>query len=68
MTILDATTEFMRLAELPEGIGIVDSDTRLLRLRLLVEEIQEYLSGEAAVVDFGDDEIWLCDGDDTRWG
>lgn len=61
--IIQATSEFTRLAELPEGIGLGDDDTRKLRIRLLAEEFREYLAGERATVE-GPDEVILWDAPD----
>lgn len=52
--IIDATTEFTRLAELPEGIRLDNLDIRRLRIRLLHEEFKEYLDGENAEIVDGD--------------
>lgn len=65
--IINATTQFTRLAELPEGIGLGSDDLRRLRIRLLAEEFKEYLSGESAVIDIdegGSDDIWLMNQPD----
>ena len=69
--IIDRTTQFARLAELPEGIGFADTETRQLRIRLADEEYREYLAGERATTDprtgavmiWGDaDRVEVCDG------
>lgn len=68
--VIDRTTEFARLAELPEGIGFADTETRQLRVRLAAEEYREYLAGERATIEGPDDVIiWgeadrveVCDG------
>lgn len=58
--ILMATTEFTRLAELPEQTGVSEEPgkhraLRKLRIRLLAEEFAEYLyQGEGANIDIGD--------------
>ena len=53
--MLMATTEFTRLAELPEAVGVGGPDDQIairqLRVRLLVEEFKEYIAGEGAVID-----------------
>lgn len=59
-SIIQATTEFARLAELPEAIGFGDVDTRKLRIRLAAEEFREYLAGERATVE-GPDEVIIWD-------
>lgn len=74
--IINATTQFARLAELPEAIGFGDVATRQLRVRLAHEEFREYLDGERATIE-GDggappqhdviiwgeaDRVEVCDG------
>ena len=61
--IIEATTEFARLAELPEAVGLADTETRSLRVRLLAEEFREYLSGERATVEGPDEVILWGDAD-----
>lgn len=61
-TIIEATTEFARLAGLPEATGVSNEpgkhqELRALRVRLLREEVIEYLDGEDH-----DDPIEIADG------
>lgn len=48
-TILDATAEFMDLGGQPFGLAseTLDNETRELRIKLLTEEMGEYLKAEA---------------------
>jgi hypothetical protein len=62
--VIERTTAFARLAELPEGIGLADVKTRALRVRLLAEEFREYLAGERATIE----ESGPGKGDVIVWG
>jgi hypothetical protein len=76
INIITGTTLFARLAGLPEGVGVTGSPDpdhpehnplRTLRVKLLAEEVQETLDGEAA-----NDPVEIADGNaDTiviAWG